>query len=143
MIRLSKLTDYAIALLAQMAEQQERLWAASELAEVTGLSQPTVSKVMKLLTKARLIGAQRGVTGGYRLLLPPKQMSLVDVIEAMDGPIAITDCAQKTEHDCVINSTCPIQGRWTVINRAIRRGLGDVSLADLMHPTPGMLEVQP
>jgi FeS assembly SUF system regulator len=133
MIKLSKLTDYAIALLAKMAQGEERLWAASELALVTGLPQPTVAKIMKMLCRTNLITAQRGVTGGYRLVVNARSLTLVAIIEAMDGPISVTDCASDGRHDCNIDHSCPIQGRWKIINNAIRKGLGEVSLLDLAY----------
>src|ERR1700722_16001827 len=106
MIRLSRLTDYAVTLLSHMGKESERdLWAASDLAEISGLPMPTVAKIMKLLTKSNLITAQRGATGGYRLTRPMTGISAARIIEAMDGPIAINDCSEGSIHQsCKVES---------------------------------------
>lgn len=129
MIKLSRLTDYAVALLAQIAREDKRLWAAPELAETTGLPLPTVSKVLKKLTKSGIITAQRGAAGGYRLSRPAVDISVVAIVEAMDGPIAITDCASGADHACQVETVCPMQGHWGIVNHTIRKALQDVSLA--------------
>ena len=131
MIKLSRLTDYAVALLAQMVSDEKRVWAASELAETTGLPQPTVSKVLKGMTKSGIITAQRGAAGGYRLGRPARDITVGAIIEAMDGPIAITSCADGGDHSCHVESICPMQGHWNLVNRAIRQALESVSLADV------------
>ncbi|MDR3425311.1 MAG: SUF system Fe-S cluster assembly regulator [Alphaproteobacteria bacterium] len=133
MIRLSRLTDYAIALLSHMGQNGEgELWAASDLAEESGLPMPTVAKVLKLLAKSSLIAAQRGAAGGYKLLRKTSDISVAEIIEAMDGPIAITDCAESGSHEgCAIKGECPISGGWNRVNLALRQSLQNVSLAEL------------
>ncbi len=123
MIKLSRLTDYAVTLLTQMVSGGERIWAASDLAGKTGLPLPTVSKVLKQLAKGGILKAQRGASGGYRLAGLPDAISVASVVEAMDGPIALTERA-----------VCPMGGRWNKINRAVKGALADVSLADMAQP---------
>jgi FeS assembly SUF system regulator len=133
MIKLSRLTDYAIVLLTQMALEGKGVHAASTLAERTFLPLPTVSKVLKQLTKAGIISAQRGASGGYSLAREPSAVSMASLIEALDGPIAITDCAGAPENEprCSVQSTCPAHGNWDRVNIAIRAALEAVTLADM------------
>ena len=133
MIRLSRLTDYAVALLSHMGKEgEEDLWAASDLAEKSNLPMPTVAKVLKNLAKSGMITAHRGASGGYRLSRPTTAISIADIIEAMDGPIAITDCASGSAHDeCKIKNTCPLSHGWNKVNLAVRNALKNVSLAEM------------
>src|SRR5580692_10749980 len=100
MIKLGRLTDYAVTVLTQMVSDSARVWAASDLAEKAGLPPPTVSKVLKQLSKSGLVLAQRGAAGGYRLTRPPNTISVAAIVEAMDGPIALTQCAEGGDHTC-------------------------------------------
>ena len=136
MIKLSRLTDYAIVLLSQMAKEGKGIHAASILAEKTSLPLPTVSKVLKQLTKSGVLLAQRGASGGYRLAREPGAISVVSVIEAMDGPVAITECAGAVVLEsgscCGMRETCLVRGNWSKVNVAIRAALETVSLADMI-----------
>ncbi|MDD3029577.1 MAG: SUF system Fe-S cluster assembly regulator [Alphaproteobacteria bacterium] len=138
MLRLSRLTDYAVTLLSHMgSEKGVDLWAAPTLAELSGLSLHTVAKILKLLAKAKLVSAQRGATGGYRLCVPPSQISVTAIIEALDGPISITDCSSHNERqNCKIQHLCPLCAGWNKANIAVREALSRVMLADLMDPSP-------
>lgn len=133
MIKLSRLTDYAIVLLTQMALQGKGVHSASILADKTFLPLPTVSKVLKQLTKAGVLSAQRGAAGGYVLARDPSEISVAALIEAMDGPIAITDCAAVGDDAecCSLEATCPVRANWTKVNTAIRAAVESVSLADM------------
>ena len=141
MLRLSRLTDYAVTLLSHMGrEGEESLWAASALADASGLAMPTTAKVLKLLAKNGLIAAQRGATGGYRLAKAPADVSIAEIIEAMDGPIAITDCSKGSAHkNCKIHRFCPMSNGWNKVNAALRSALSGVSLADMLG-TPILFE---
>lgn len=136
MIRLSRLTDYAVALLSYMGKEgEEKLWAASTLSESSGLPMPTVAKVLKLLAKSGLITAQRGAAGGYKLARAMAGISVAEVIEAMDGPIAITDCAEGSQHEnCSIQTICPLSQGWNRVNIAVRDTLKKVSLVEMLSP---------
>ena len=132
MIKLSRLTDYSIVLLAQMALGGKGIYAASALADKTFLPLPTVSKILKQLTKAGILSAQRGAAGGYLLAQEPAQISIATLIEAMDGPIAITECTSHDDMDsCKVQSGCPVHGHWDKVNNAIRAALQAVTLADM------------
>ncbi len=134
MIRLSRLADYAFVLLTQMARQGPDSCSASALAERTSLPLPTVSKLLKILAKQGLIQAQRGAAGGYRMVRLPSHIAVASVIEAVDGPIALTECVDDREPHCVVESVCPMHGGWNKINQAVRTALATVTLADMMLP---------
>jgi FeS assembly SUF system regulator len=113
-------------------EENRNLWAASDLTEASGLPMPTVAKILKFLAKSGVVTAQRGAAGGYRLARPTTEISIAEIIEAMDGPIAITDCSEGSAHDtCNIEKTCPMSQGWNKVNRAVRKALTDVTLADM------------
>jgi FeS assembly SUF system regulator len=131
MIRMSKLADYSFILLAQMVSENKESWAASELAARTTLPLPTVAKLMKLLAKGGVVAAQRGATGGYRLMRPARRISIASIIESVDGPIALTDCVDQGEPNCAVSTLCPMHGGWDKVNKALRSALESVSLSDL------------
>ena len=93
---------------------------------------PTVSKVLKQLAKSEIVTGQRGAMGGYQLAKTPSAIAVVSIIEAMDGPIAITACTEGSEHNCQVEGICPMNGSWNKVNRAIRQALESVTLADMM-----------
>lgn len=131
MFRLSKLTDYAVVVLAEMARQPGALLSASTLSERTGLPEPTVAKILKLLTKQELIISVRGVAGGYKLEKPSKDLSVTDIIAAMEGPIALTACVETSHDSCALEGVCALNGRWSQVNNAIQAALNNVTLADM------------
>lgn len=130
MLKLGKLTDYATVLLAAMAVDPARLHPALELGRTTGVAQPTVAKLMKLLGKGGLVSSVRGAHGGYRLAQEPSRVTVADVIRALEGPIAVTDCAVH-EGDCAIESRCAARSTFRLINLAVTQALEAVSLADM------------
>jgi len=133
MLRLSKLTDYATVLLTYMAKTNDQLHTAMELSEVTAIHLPTVSKVLKVLSKEGLVYAVRGSKGGYQLAQAPECITVARVISALEGPVAITQCSSATHH-CEQALACEIKGNWGVINRAIVDVLESITLADMMVP---------
>ena len=129
MLKLGKLTDYATVLLAAMAAAPERLHAAQELAARTSVAAPTVAKLMKQLQQGGLVSSTRGARGGYRLLRAPAQVTVADVIRALEGPIALTDCA--VHGACAIEAGCGAKAPFRLINAAITQALEAVTLADM------------
>lgn len=133
MLRISKLTDYAIVILGQMAREFDQTHAAADLADVTGIAVPTVSKILKALARAQILRSTRGARGGYRLARPPGVTSVASIIYALEGPIALTECG--LDHDaCQQSQSCDVRSNWAVINRAIRTALEAVTLADMIAP---------
>ena len=134
MFKLNRMTDYAIVVLGALAHRQGEILATAQLAELTGLNQPTVAKVAKTLMAADLLETQRGVHGGYRLARPAAATSLVQIVEAMEGPIAVNDCVDGAQAPCAVSNCCFMSRNWNRVNLAVRNALSDVSLEDLIDP---------
>ena len=131
MLRLNRLTDYAVVVLAQMAAQPERLRTAQQIAQDTAVPLPTVAKILNALARASVITSLRGAAGGYRLARPAEQVSIFEVVQALEGPIALTACVDGSEDSCEVESLCPMRGNWERVNDAIRTALQGVTLADM------------
>lgn len=129
-MRISRLTDYATVILAALAEDPARVQTATALAERTHIGAPTVSKLLKQLHRAGMVSSTRGLHGGYRLARPAAQISAAAILEALEGPLALTDCSAG-EGRCGIEQTCRVARAWQRVNLAIRRSLSEVSLAQL------------
>jgi FeS assembly SUF system regulator len=133
MLKLGKLADYGTMIVTVLAAEPERLYPAQELAAHTHVAAPTVSKLLKLLTKAGLVESLRGAHGGYKLARPPAAITVADVIAAIDGPIGLTQCSVH-KGDCAVESTCGVRGNWRLINTAVHQALKSVSLAEMAKP---------
>lgn len=130
MLRISRLTDYATVLLAALAGEPARVQTAAALAELTHIAAPTVSKLLKQLQRAGLVSSTRGLHGGYQLARPATQISAAEILDALEGPVALTDCAAGHGY-CEIEESCRVGRVWQRVNLVIRRSLNDVSLAQL------------
>jgi len=138
MIKISRLTDYAIVLLSHMAGARDRFVSASGLAEQARLPEPTVSKILKILARQKLIVSERGAGGGYRMERPAGQIRVTDVIEAMEGPISLTDCVDGSGAGCAAaHAGCAMKGRWDLVNETLKSALEAVTLEDMMAPRQG------
>jgi len=136
-IRLTRLTDYGIVLLTHVASTPEGLvHNARQLAEDTHLPLPMVGKVLKTLARRGILQSHRGAKGGYSLGRVPADVSLREIIAALEGPIAITDCLATSPSECEHEATCPAQGHWRKINEVVSRALDGVTLADMASPVP-------
>lgn len=138
MLRLSKLTDYGTVLLAHLAANEGSVCSAADVATATGVAVPTVSKLLKLLGRNGLVTSTRGANGGYRLAHDPSDISAADIIDALEGPVSITECS-ASDSQCEHEGVCSVGVAWQRVNVAIRRALDDVSLNDLLRstsPTP-------
>lgn len=145
MLRISKLTDYATVILASLATRSERMYTATELAAFTRLSPTTVSKLLKKLHRGGLVSSSRGSHGGYQLAKPATQITAAAILDALEGPFALTECS--SEHSvCGIATTCRVGHSWRRVNAAIHRALTDISLAQLAgleRHTAGSLDLNP
>jgi FeS assembly SUF system regulator len=139
MLRISKLSDYAIVLLCEIArERSGQGTTARQLAERTQIALPTVVKLLKLLKDHGVLLSMQGRNGGYRLARRPGETNLAVIIEAVEGPIALTECMTE-DLDCQIHSKCNTRPHWVHINAAFRQALSVVTLNDLitgMMPVP-------
>ena len=136
-MRLSSLADYAVVMMAAAARQcgTARL-SATALAGDTGVPLPTAQKLVSRLAAAGLIESARGAGGGFRLARPAAAISLADIVEAVEGPIAMTTCVDEERHDCALDGHCQVKPHWGAVNGAIRGALAGVSLATLSSPKP-------
>ena len=131
MLRIGKLTDYATVILATLAADRSRLQNASSLAERTHIAAPTVSKLLKQLHRAGLVNSTRGTHGGYQLARDPEAISAASILDALEGPVALTECSTGSGHQCDIEHTCSVGRTWQKLSLAIRRSLSEITLAQL------------
>lgn len=135
MLRLSKLTDYAVVVLIRLGAcdrtAPDCVQTSPGLSAGTGVPEPTVAKVLKALATAGLVSSQRGARGGYRLVRPLEAISVADVISAVDGPIALTACVDGSTACCDVSSVCAVKGRWDLVNDAMHHALSAITLADM------------
>lgn len=143
MLRLSKLTDYAVVVLVRL-NSGAQVQTSPGIASTTGIPEPTVAKVLKSLAAAALVTSQRGARGGYRLARPLEDIPVGEVISAMDGPIALAACVDGSATECESLALCPVRGRWDPVNDAIQRALSAISLADMREAAiPPVFRVPP
>lgn len=135
MLRVTKLTDYATVVLTVLAADPESVLSASELAERAGLETPTVSKLLKPLAQAGLVAGFRGANGGYRLARAADAIGLIEIVEAMEGPLAMTECSIHTGN-CAIEGQCGVRANWRRINDVVVDALRGVTLAQMLAPPP-------
>jgi FeS assembly SUF system regulator len=130
MLRISKLTDYATLILAHLAAAPERRLTAGQIAAETGLAAPTVSKLLKQLHRSGLVQSTRGLHGGYLLARPAGEITAVHILDALEGPVALTECAGSASQ-CCLEQTCLVGRAWQRVSRAIRRSLQEITLLEL------------
>ncbi len=130
MLRLSRLTDYAVVLLVKLGNGSG-VTTSTSLAVDTGIPEPTVAKVLKVLAGAGLVQSQRGARGGYRLARSLDAIAVGDVVDAVDGPVAVACCVDGSDLSCAIEEQCPIRGGWDQVNDAVRSTLNQITLAQM------------
>ena len=130
MLRIGKLTDYATVILADLAADRSRLLTAGKLSERTHIASPTVAKLLKQMHRAGLVNSTRGTHGGYQLAREPEDISAAAILDALEGPFALTECAAGSGQ-CDIEHSCTVGRTWQRLSLAIHRSLGEVSLAQL------------
>ena len=126
------MADYAVVTMAAASRHcgGARV-SATQLAEETGLPAPTVQKLVSRLTAAGLLRSSRGVGGGLKLARPAAAITLADIVEAVEGPIALTACMEHGRHDCTLESACMVRPHWPIVNEALRGALAQVPLTRL------------
>ncbi|MDQ6950321.1 MAG: SUF system Fe-S cluster assembly regulator [Mariprofundales bacterium] len=130
MLRLSKITDYGMLLMSHLAASEQPVWKANGLSLATGVPAPTVSKVLQSLLNKNLLVSQRGAQGGYRLARQPSAITVKEVVDALEGEIALTEC--NSDHSqCDQQHDCALRGNWQRINEAMRTLLNSITLADM------------
>jgi len=135
MIRLGKMTDYGLVLMSQIARRPpNELYTARDLAHECHLPLPTVSKLLKRLLRSGLLASHRGIKGGYSLAREPHLISLAEIISALEGPLAFTECSTEIVGLCDLESCCPIKNNQKIISQVLRGALEKVTLSDLIRP---------
>ena len=143
MIKLSRMADYGVVLMTRLTQDAGTLRNAAELAAATNLPAPTAAKLLKLLTQEGLLVSYRGIKGGYALAHPAERISMADIIGAVDGPIALTECGDDAGTNCGIESLCPTRTNWRRINDAVSEALANVSLAEMAYPEADFMTMFP
>ncbi len=140
MFKLNRLTDYGVVVLTQMSGNPDDLRTAPQIAHATGVPLPTVAKLLNALAHERLITSHRGAAGGYTLNRPAEAISVAEIVQALEGPIALTACVDGATGGCDVESLCPMRGNWDKVNKAIHAALSQVTLADMAtgYPSFGM-----
>lgn len=133
MLRITKLTDYATLVLTTLAAEPALVLSAAALAERAQLELPTVSKVLKPLAHAGLVSSFRGTNGGYRLAREPALISLIEIVEAIEGRLQMTECSGD-HSSCEHEKHCGVQSHWRRINDVISATLRGVTLAEMLPP---------
>jgi FeS assembly SUF system regulator len=133
MFRVSRLTDYATVVMTCIAAHPDDVLSTADIAEETHLELPTVSKLLKSLGHAGLVDSFRGVNGGYRLARPAQEISVAEIVEAMEGPLGMTECSMSDGH-CEREAQCSVRGSWQSINNVLDNALRSMSLADMLRP---------
>lgn len=141
MLRVTRLTDYATLVLTVMAGAPEALHSATGLAERARLEPTTVSKLLKTLAHAGLVAGQRGVHGGYRLARQPATITLMEIVEAMEGPLGMTECSVH-EGQCGIQDHCGVRANWRRVNDVVAEALRSVTLAQMLLPPRGRRQIE-
>lgn len=108
------------------------MMTASGLSEKTGLPEPTVAKVLKLLARGALIESTRGINGGYKLSKLPDDITMASVITSLEGPVQLTSCVDGSEECCNHSINCSMKGKWNPVNAAMQKALEDVTLAQML-----------
>ncbi|MBA2653266.1 MAG: SUF system Fe-S cluster assembly regulator [Tatlockia sp.] len=141
MLRISKLADYGTVVMVYLAKRDQRLCNARDIALHTHLTVPTVSKLLKRLTAAGLLSSVRGVSGGYRLQRPAAEISVAQIISALEEQLGLTECSLHP-NECSLQDVCHIQGNWRLISQAIQTALDSVSLEVLAKPALLALDLE-
>jgi len=133
MLRMGKLTDYGIVLMSFLATHAREQHSAHAIADAVKVPLPTVRKVLKSLSHGGLLQSERGVAGGYSLSRSADQISVAEIITAIEGPIALTECVSSESH-CEQETHCAVQTNWARINNAVFHALDEVKLSDMLTP---------
>ena len=132
MLRITRQTDYGIVIMSLFSgKDPENVLSARDMARETNLPLPTVSKILKSLTRGGLLDSTRGVKGGYSLARASDAISVANIIEAIEGPIALTDCLDQSNRDCMIADSCPCKSNWARINDAVKAALETIPLQQM------------
>ena len=134
MLRITKMTDYAVLILANLVLHDNKLLTAKEIASETHISLPTTQKILKKLNRKNLVISKQGASGGYSLDPETKKLSVATLLEKLDGDLSITQCSSNDDQ-CEVEDFSNIGNAWQMINQRVQWALNDITLGDLIHPT--------
>ena len=134
MLRITKMTDYAVLILANLALHDNKLLTAKEIASETHISLPSTQKILKKLNRKNLVISKQGASGGYSLDPETKKLSVATLLEKLDGDLSITQCSSNDDQ-CEVEDFCNIGNAWQMINQRVQWALNYITLGDLIHPT--------
>ena len=134
MIKLTNLADYAVVLMCHLAQEPQEMSSAVGLAQMSRVPVPTVSKILGALSRAGVLRSQRGLKGGFYLGRAAEDISVADIVEAVDGPIALTNCIEDAPGDCTLETLCTMKPHWQAINLAVKGALSGITLAEIAAP---------
>ena len=134
MLRITKMTDYAVLILANLALYDNKMLTAKEIASETHISLPTTQKILKKLNRKNLVISKQGASGGYSLDPETKKLSVATLLEKLDGDLSITQCSSNDDQ-CEVEDFCNIGNAWQMINQRVQWALNDITLGDLIRPT--------
>jgi FeS assembly SUF system regulator len=136
MIKVSRMADYAVLLVCKMSKNENKVYSANELSLNTSLKTTTINKILTKLTKANVTDSIRGVTGGYKLAMSAQDISVGNIIDIIDGRIALTVCVEEgVNHNCDLVAMCPTQSNWQIINNAVCDALNAISIEEMANPS--------
>ncbi len=133
MIKLSRMSDYAVVVLEALSRPDTEAMSASQLAAAVKLPEPTVAKVLKQMAAGGLVTSQRGVNGGYTAARSAEDISIFDIVSVIEGRLSLTACVDGEHEPCALSGGCAMNGRWNVVNEAVRKAFTDISLAQMMR----------
>jgi len=133
MFKINRLTDYSTVVMCYLAEEPKKIHNAQDITEHTHIAKPTVSKILKMLAKANLLLSHRGANGGYQLASAPENISVAQIVTAIEGIVGLTECSMA-QSNCNIQDSCHIRGNWRHISHIVQQMLQNISLADLAKP---------
>lgn len=139
MLKISKLADYSTVIVSALAFEPQRLYSAKALAAQVHIAVPTVSKLLKLMVNANIVNSVRGMDGGYQLARYPQEISIAQIIAAVEGKPALTECSLHGG-SCMQDSVCAIKSNWRMINQVVLSILENLTLEDMLNP---LLEEKP
>jgi FeS assembly SUF system regulator len=138
MLRIGKMSDYALLLTNHLVGRSDSLCTTEDIVKACRLPLATVRKLLKKLVDAQIVISYRGVRGGYRLAREPEDITVAEVISAIEGPIALTECSQQ-QGACNLSADCELRQNWNYLNQKIAALLGNVSLAQMAASVPANL----
>jgi FeS assembly SUF system regulator len=132
MIRISRLADYGVVVMCEISSNQGRAHSANSLSKKTNMSESAIMKILKLLAKSRLLDSIRGPKGGYFAIKDPKNINVLDIVGAIDGPVSVTICSNDSDGACEFKSACIAKHGWGVVNNALQATLAGFTISDLI-----------